>query len=127
MNIHAAPIDQRQRSGQLTLNSSEIILNLPSMKIGAVVLNEEFVIHCGVALPQRKWFSPQKGTRGKNDLLSLSAFCAFLWLCLLLMIRLLSQSPAVSCGCLVSRLVRRVCRHHMQKDRQTSLSTIQAI
>src|SRR5215470_10010076 len=49
VNIHTAPFDQRERLGQLTLNSPATFLNLPAVKISPIVLKQQFVIH-GAAL-----------------------------------------------------------------------------
>jgi hypothetical protein len=38
MNIDTPSFDQGERTRQLTLNRPELALNLPAMKIGAVVL-----------------------------------------------------------------------------------------
>src|ERR1051325_5225679 len=48
MNVDAATIDQRERLSQLALDRPEIALYLPPVKLCAVVLEEEFVIHAVV-------------------------------------------------------------------------------
>src|SRR5688500_908395 len=45
VNVNTAAIDQRERARQLTLHSSKFVLNLPSVKLGALVLKKKFVVH----------------------------------------------------------------------------------
>jgi hypothetical protein len=45
MYSDVATIDQTQSFRQFTLNSAQFALHLPTMKVCAVVLNDQFEIH----------------------------------------------------------------------------------
>src|ERR1043165_4546694 len=45
VNVHALSFKQRQRTLKFALNSSESFLALPSVKIRAVILQKQFVVH----------------------------------------------------------------------------------
>src|SRR6185369_7983305 len=45
MNVDAATVNQRERFGQLALNSPAPLLDLPPMEVSPVVLKQQFVIH----------------------------------------------------------------------------------
>ena len=51
MNTDTSPFNQRERTRQLALHRSQIFLNLPSVKISAVVLEKQLVIHFGFDNP----------------------------------------------------------------------------
>ena len=56
MNVHAPAVDQRQSVRQLTLNSSEPLLDLPAMELCPVILNQELIVQgasleCGGLAP----------------------------------------------------------------------------
>src|SRR6185369_583614 len=71
MNIDALALDQRQRVGQLTLNSPATFLNLPTVEISPIVLKKQFVIH-------RLCSATKRHKKHKTEEKDLCAFCAFL-------------------------------------------------
>ena len=46
INYDLATVDKCQRARQLSLHGTQLALHLPAMKVRAVVLDDEFEIHC---------------------------------------------------------------------------------
>src|SRR6185369_1145107 len=107
MNIDALALDQRQRVGQLTLNSPATFLNLPAVEVGPIVLKKQFVIHRLCSATKRH----KKHKTEKKRLMCLLCFFA----------------PTLSaCGCRASRRAHRVCTRHTRRTQLITLSRTQA-